>query len=238
MLIELPEHSKRNLEIWRNLERTDTVWSKSSKFQNRVDETLRYLETFKDEEEIYIAVSWGKDSVTMLDLCLRAGLEFPTVHVVHDPIYNPYSLLVRRKMFDTHNFDYVEVVQNCMEANSDKLSASLIRKHFGERSLLGLRAQESSARRISSAVHGAETKYTIRPLLKWTLQDVFSYLASRDLPAHPVYGFLDSPKDREFIRVGVVGGPEGRNFSREELEKKVYTESLNMVRYYLEKCIQ
>lgn len=72
--------------------------------------------------------------------------------------------------------------------------------------IVGLRAQESRARKISTYVHGTifynkkQQLYQCRPLAFWDSRDVWAYIISNNLEYHPVYDFARNEEERGRIR--------------------------------------
>lgn len=74
--------------------------------------------------------------------------------------------------------------------------------------ILGLRAEEAPRRQLTARAHGlvhqgADGWVSIRPLLWWSVADVWAAIAARELPYHPVYDTLARiGVPREAQRVG------------------------------------
>ena len=85
----------------------------------------------------------------------------------------------------------------------------------------------AGARKIMARTHGASTRSTCRPITWWSVQDVFSWLAAKDLPAHPVYAMQGGGRwPRERIRVASLGGRRGSGIGRSEWEREYYGDVL------------
>jgi phosphoadenosine phosphosulfate reductase len=66
---------------------------------------------------------------------------------------------------------------------------------------------------------------TCWPIGRWSAKDVYGWLKVNDLPVHPAYactsgGFLD----RDWLRVGIIGGPKGVHMGRAAWEWEYYPE--------------
>ena len=134
---------------------------------------------------------------------------------------------------------YVEVESHCTFSHGQwHASGTLengirgIAERVGtSRCLLGIRAKESGARKLSAFVHGEATEVKCRPILFWDEMDVFGYLASRNLPVHPVYAMLGGGRwQRGRLRVSSLGGRRGDGMGRAEWEKEYYGDVLNQIR--------
>lgn len=91
----------------------------------------------------------------------------------------------------------------------------------------GVRAEESGKRTILARSGGIASKSTCRPLTWWRIQDVFGWLAAKELPAHPVYAMRGGGRwQRNEIRVASLGGKRGDGFGREQWEQEYYGDVL------------
>src|SRR5690606_18904538 len=104
------------------------------------------------------------------------------------------------------------------------------RKRFGERYISGLRAGESGVRkRAFRGTFRAETT-SCWPVGEWTGQDIFSWLHLHDLPIHPAYACtMGGMKDRDRIRIGIIGGPKGTEFGLRDWEWTYYRDIMREV---------
>ena len=234
MLIKIDKHTELDLELWKEYEEADSVHSELSSFKEKEEKSLELLERTKPK---VISVSWGKDSSVLAHLAHRADLCCVYLYLCPFPYdtENPYSYLVSDKFLELYKLKHYVVKYYCKtsakdrkdNANEDKIlnewkkMAAEANKLFGGRFATGIRMQESSGRAINGKLYGEETKDSVRPLLKWSQNDIFAYLKKHDVPVHPYYACLDSGRfKREQIRVGTLYGVLANTFTiRQEFER-------------------
>lgn len=166
-----------------------------------------------------VGVSWGKDSTVVAHL---AAEHLPLVWARADRRENPDCERVRDAFlaahptarYEEHTYTWRaplpgEPGWDATQPGQDALSDTIGHLHGGRR-ITGVRAQESSKRRLSAATHGTATARSCRPILRWTHHDVFAYLHRHDLPVHPAYamtygGAIDRSRPRVHALGTVVG---------------------------------
>ena len=240
MLIECERHTKKDLELWKEYYESDLIYYDMNKlkFEQKVEKAIKEIKTFSKSNE-YISVSWGKDSITLLYLCIMANIPLIVVYIKPNYTFNPYCLEVKDWFKSKYNFEYHEVeidygkdyYNNLMleENYSDKIFFKAF-KQFGNRRYMGVRASESGIRRISRIKHGISTNNVCRPIIDWKEQDIFSFLAYNNLPIHPNYAMLGNGRyDRNRLRVDEIGGVQGSSFGKAEWEKEYYSDILKKV---------
>lgn len=200
---------------------------------------LRVVERFlRDPSDCYVSMSWGKDSVTVAHLVRQVEPTVPLVHgawrtpgplrvdscgVAYSERSGPDSDAVRDAFLALWPMPYDEV--EC--SGADPWHAPIEAEH-GRRRIMGLRAAESGLRAMSARMSGAVTRHTCRPIIDWSTDDVFAYLARHDLPVHPAYAMsMGGRRVREHLRVDVLGGPEGVNFGRRAWEVHYYRDHMH-----------
>jgi len=225
-LIKTSRHTVSDLRLWARLSEADllhgeSLVSKSVAARNLISST-----------EGYVSVSWGKDSVVVAHLAYGLGL--PLVWIRVEPIKNPDCELVRDSFLSRFPCEYYEIERWCVNSvggwkasGTLESGASEAAKRFGRR-VTGIRMDESSDRRLSAYVHGEQSKNSVRPILRWSVQDVMGYLAMHDLPIHPAYAMLGGGRyDREWLRVCSLGGRRGDGNGRLEWEQEYYGDVLS-----------
>lgn len=233
MLLLTSRHTAHDLRLWSELEEADRVHAKLRAFELRVAQAQDVVRSFLSEGLCYLGVSWGKDSVTCAHLLWSVcGDQVPLVHIVQVPGENPYCAEVRDLFLSRFPMKYTEVVadyrgidgsEDEIDARTDRVFARCFREVGVSRYFSGIRAEESSGRRQRFRRHGLTSVNTCAPLGWWRSQDVFAYLATHDLPAHPNYGMLGGGRwDRQWLRVCRVGGMPGRAMGREAWEREYY----------------
>lgn len=240
MLITCDRHTKKDLELWEEYQQSDLIHFEMNKkkFEYKIEKALNEIKNFNTGSE-YVSVSWGKDSIALLHLCLTAQIKLNVVYVKPLYTFNPYCLNIRDWFISKFNFKYNEIeidygndyYNNSMveEKDSDKIFLNAF-KQFGNRRYIGIRASESGIRRISRVYHGISTENVCRPIIDWKEQDIFSYLAYNDLPIHPNYAMLGNGRyERNRLRVDEIGGVQGNSFGKSEWEKEYYPDILRKI---------
>ena len=169
-------------------------------------------------------VSWGKDSIVIAHLVATSGVSVP-LYFVRTHRVNPDCDAVRDAFLAEHKIEYHEIVEPVESWPHWGFGLKLI--PF-DRSIHGVRAAESSERKLSACVHGVATENKCRPILRWKTEDVFAYIEQRGLPLHPAYACTGGGRwDRNRIRVGTLGGERGNGIGREQFEREYYGDVLS-----------
>ncbi|HAM59681.1 MAG TPA: hypothetical protein DCQ64_31435 [Candidatus Rokubacteria bacterium] len=181
----------------------------------------------------HVAVSWGKDSVTVAHLTRSVSPDVPMAWLRLTGIENPDCFSVRDAFLDRWPSNYVEFDDDSCAPDYPNLApwARVVRAvgdTIGSRRVMGIRAAESGTRQISAAVHGVATNLSCRPILRWSTPEVFAYLLRHDLPIHPVYAMTHGGRlDMERLRVDFIGDVTGRDGGRLDWERHYYSDRLD-----------
>jgi phosphoadenosine phosphosulfate reductase len=193
----------------------------------------------------YVGTSWGKDSLVVAHLVAELRLNVPVIWFPAGPVENPDCALVREAFLARHDVRYIEheVSELAWKREGlfdvhDGAQAAFARasKRFGGRYASGVRAEESRARRMRMAHWGECSLNTCAPIGFWKIEDVYAYLASRELPVHPAYACTWGGQfPRETIRVSTIGGVNGNGGllggnGRREWEESYYPETVKIVK--------
>lgn len=212
-----------DLELWKQYEEADYIHTipdwKIVKSKNIISEFAK--------ERCWNSFSTGKDSIVTSFLVAELNLDVPIVfiktfrtHLYCDEIIKIFEKIINKKIIiieEKENDNWKHWGYGIKIAN----------KMFGSRSIRGIRAEESGQRLLSAKVHGVVTENSCRPILHWTAQDVFAFLAQNNLPVHPNYAMLGGGRwERDRIRVGSIGGERGCEMGRNEWEKEYYGDIL------------
>jgi phosphoadenosine phosphosulfate reductase len=218
VLIASPRHTREDLRVWAERERMDRRLARSGALDRPFAMAAQAVADFLDGGPAYVSVSWGKDSTVLADLVLRVAPRTPLIWFAAEGIENPDCALVRDEFLCRWPVRYFEIgVPGDGDPDSWDVSSRSARR------ISGLRAEESSTRALSAAVHGVATARSCRPLLRWCAEHVYAYLAARDLPVHPAYACsLGGTIDRRHLRVGPLGGERGTGHGRAEWERRYY----------------
>lgn len=171
----------------------------------------------------YVALSGGKDSTCVLDLVRRQAPETPAVTSISRwrlPETTAYLESVPNLALvaddESHGLDWAANWDSQEQAAKEMPAATWTADHPQRRSLgrseagcfLGLRADENRTRRLLLRSRGplyfCETtgKHHCHPLAWWTVQDVWAYVLSREIPYSRAYDVLDHigvPLERQRI---------------------------------------
>lgn len=233
-LIASSRHTREDLRVWAERERMDrALYASGATTPKEIEATDALLQFFADGPA-YVGVSWGKDSVVVADLASRIYDQIGRPPIVWFPagaIENPDCVLVRDEFLRTHDVDYREIEAALTSDDWDRTlghdgaQAEFLRasRRLGRRYVSGVRAEESSTRRLAVDVYGLASRYTARPIGTWGVHHVFAYLVGRALPIHPAYACSHGGTiRREHLRVGTLGGSKGRGRGRAEWERRYY----------------
>jgi phosphoadenosine phosphosulfate reductase len=248
VLIRSPRHTAADLAAWERLERYDRALATSPRLARLEERAIDVIRAFAAAGPCYAGVSWGKDSVVVAHLVLRADVGIPIAWFPAGRVENPDCALVRDAFLAMHpGIDYREI-----EAAGDMLPAfapgdelvsgeagahvghdgyqaefERVSRLLGRRYISGVRAEESGIRKLRMRISGVAGRNTCRPIGWWKGEDVFAYLAKWDLPIHPAYAMsFGGALDRRTLRVSTIGGERGRRFGRREWEARYYPETL------------
>ena len=221
MLIASERHRPEDLRLWAELEEADMVHGERLMRSGKAGAALQVVRDFTTAGPCYCSVSWGKDSVVLAHLWSRSSVDsWAFWHARPERMLETEQ--VEEAFLASHPLRYHRV-----ECPGDWAVAEYRRISGATRYATGVRADESSVRKISARVHGVATGNACRPLLWWTAQDVFGYLAYHHLPVHPVYAMVGGGRwNRHRLRVEVLGGAEAEQFGRREWEAEYYGDVL------------
>jgi phosphoadenosine phosphosulfate reductase len=225
MLIQSPRHTPRDLELWGEYEGADLIHYTQGRVADKAAAAVDVIRRFALDGPCYAAVSWGKDSTVLSHLAVACGVRLGWAR--WPGVDNPDSERVR----DVSGWPVVEAWGAADDREDGRGGFAALAAVCGtDRVITGLRADESTSRRLSAWVHGHVTAQTCRPLLFWSTADVFAYLASHRLPVHPAYAMLgDGRWDRARLRVDVLGDSRGTGGGRNEWEAEYYGDVLRRI---------
>ena len=233
-LIESPRFQPGDLAAWQAAAARDLVWADTPAYRERVEDAELRLYRWGRDKDFYAGTSWGKDSMALAHMLAQYLPGKPLVWIRVEPIKNPECLLVRDEFlrrFPAVRYD--EITVHC-RIDADGVPhatgtleagfAEAARRH-GENHISGIRRHEAAGREKHYRASGGETDRTLAPLIRWTGDDVFAYLAQHDLPVHPVYAMsMGGVIDRSKLRVASLRGRSGTGMGRREWEDLYYPE--------------
>lgn len=218
---------------WREMYR---LHAKLPAYKKRVAKTKEIIyQALKKINNPYAAISFGKDSMVMLHMLIQHRPNIPMVwsdrgEEAELPATYPFVEQVKRRyninlqiikpemsIFEIYRrYGLPEINEGVTKAIVAKVNlllpfAKFVKENNIDGYFQGLRADESKARRMMAASHGAtfERKKdgltVCNPLLRWTGRDIWAYIVANDVPYHPEY---DNEKfnNREQIRLSNWSG--------------------------------
>lgn len=218
MLIQSDRHRPEDLAIWREQEEGDLA----HKICDAKLASARGLVERFAAEPCYASTSWGKDSVVVAHIVRTVSPQVPIVFI-HTKRTVPGCDDVQKAFLQQYPGPLIVIHEPDSGWPHWGFGIPIAVRIFGDRAIHGVRADESGMRALSANVHGPTTQRMCRPLLRWTDQDVFAYLAQHNLPVHPSYAMNGGGRwDRGRLRVGSIGGERGAAMGRREWEWEYY----------------
>ena len=232
MLIDSPRFRPGDREAWGAASALDAAHAGTPAFRRLVDDAEERIAAWAAGRQGYVGVSWGKDSVVTAHLSDCIG--WPLVWVRVEPIANPDCIAVRDAylaMMPYVRYDEVRV-DIPLGADGEHHATGTLERGFREAErhgnchVSGIRGDESAGRKMLMLSSGGVNKRALAPIIRWSGQDVFTYLLAFDLPIHPAYAMSMGgaiPRDR--LRVASLGGQRGTGVGRREWEETYYPTS-------------
>lgn len=198
----------------------------------------------------YIAFSTGKDSLVMAHLIWEQDATVPAVYFDADCAYPETLALLDRMeavgrpiirwpcepMLDTFarlgGPDAPGVENETMRTTVYRPAKAIIAAHGYDGVFVGLRMEESRARHLSGIMHGnlfhlqRDGIMECRPVLRWTYDDIWAYIVSRDLDYNRAYDRMwELPEANR--RVSYWAGETNIQFGRWVFLRQHYPELWN-----------
>lgn len=239
MLIKSDRHTARDLAEWREYERADKTHCNSRMLGRNWRRALEAIRQFTAAGACWCGVSWGKDSVVTAHAVMTVSPHVPLRWIRVEPIKSPECEEVRDSFLKLHpRCDYDEVEVWCTASDGDwhasgtlEAGSKVVCDALGERTILGIRASESTTRAMRVFRYGENTKNRSAPLGLLTTDDVFAKLYQYGLPVHPAYAMTGGGRwPRKHLRVSSLGGQRGRGHGRLEWEQEYYGDVLNRLK--------
>lgn len=203
------------------------IWAKTEAFRRKLDRARIEIDrATSGDHQWVVSSSWGKDSCALVGLVsevrgerfeaahLRSPYELPGYEHVLEwarerctvyTIDSTRTLSEYIEWLSEHGLGYERESQQSAgkKAKADQL-IDWVRGNGYQVQLLGMRADESKARRTCFTVRGltypAHGLTVSNPIGWWTARDVWAYLVSRGIPWHPLYDATTHGYTREQLR--------------------------------------
>lgn len=189
--------------------------SRSTKYQQRLDEAQNIIiKGLALAPDAYIACSFGKDSAVLLDMCLSINADIQARFLrwsESNDLNNFDEIIADWKQRIQFNLVIVDLHRDSLDDKRHNRWDELANVQDASGYFIGLRAEESRARKITLNVHGqiyrkVDSMLRVAPLAFWSEKDVATYIVTKDLPtlnAYHVDGFsvrTSSRVPRESVR--------------------------------------
>lgn len=242
MLIPSDRHTAADLDLWGELEPADRVVGARFLRSARLEESRRAIRAFAASGDCAGMVSWGKESIALAHLLRSEAPGVPLVHLRptnHNPdcdaVRDAYFAAFPGQAYEEVPVDYgslhaAGLPDHALDRETDARWYAAIRDceaRHGGRHITGIRSGESFGRMIRTLRWGLSTPNACAPIARWTLAEVYGYLAARELPVHPAYAMLGGGRwPRERLRVAEIGDTHGKGSGRREWEYSYYGDIL------------
>jgi len=198
----------------------------------------------------YVSFSGGKDSLVMLHMVLEqtrnisvvywdAGASYPDTDKFLDDVAVEWNIdIIKFKttpildVFREHGIDHPQIERKTMIATVYEPIKQLIKKYDFDGVFVGLRKEESFGRSQLIKYRGplfnnaSQGVLECLPVAYFTVQDVWAYITSHDIPYNPVYDHT-SLTPRNDIRVSYYCGESAKEIGRYVWLKKEYPDLYN-----------
>ena len=198
------------MKAWETVSSHDLALATLEQHRCRVEESELKLVRWCRGRKGYVGVSWGKDSVCIARMAAQLIPHWPLVWVRHQ-LHSPECEQVRDVFLVQHpDAAYEEVVIDLIpnDIGGYHLTGTLERgfaiaaKKYGRCHVSGVRGQESGIRERLRRYTAGENKYALAPIIEWSGNDIWAYLAQHNLPIHPAYAMnFAGTLNRDNLRV-------------------------------------
>jgi len=206
------------------------LYSRLPVFKRRVNDSAEIIEqALAKDVKWYIACSFGKDSICLLDLAIKIKPDLPVLHMDSGYCF-PETYETRDYYMKQYNLnltvlpatiDYFELMHQfgmpgISRTKSQQIKvvkmikkdhpAEWAKKHGLSGVFMGLRKDESNGRRYTLNIRSpiyqtGDGMWKCCPLANWTIKDVWAYIITNNLKYPAFYDYTGIPGyDREWIR--------------------------------------
>ena len=223
----------------------DLVWAKLDTHRRRVDAALSAVSDATKIGAVGVSFSGGKDSTVVLDLVRRVVPDAPAaLFDSGDELPDTYEMarelradvirprLTMREMARYSGWwGYADPVDRGCPFDAKRIligepSETFVVKQRLRVVAYGLRAEESGGRAMHARSRGVlfegrDRTWYCQPIARWSLADVWAYIASRGLRYHSAYDAMEAARiPRESQRVAGLLGDRGSGHGRHEILRR------------------
>jgi len=228
-----------------------TLHARTGRFKRKVAESLRIVEdALSTMNAPYIALSGGKDSTCVLHLVRLCSPDVPgvwsddewnlpeTIDYI-DQVDNVHRIAARvehSEWFTSWDTKYPELPEGTAwldTPNNDGLQAFARRQQY-DGVFIGLRAKENSLRHIHLRKFGTlyfaqkHGVWQCNPIAWWSVQDVWAYIVSNDVPYNAAYDRLSEiGVALEYQRIGPLSQARALGYGQLQILKRGWPELFN-----------
>jgi len=182
--------------------------------RNIINNSIKLLQELETERKFNLGFSGGRDSVVILDLAKKSGVDFKATHS-NTTIDPPGTLKFIREKYpevEIINPDlsfYQLIIKKGLPTRRMRFCCEHLKERYGigKRTIDGTRWDEGNRRKYYTPEDCDTRKWMkgavhIRPILNWTENEAWEYIRKNKLPYIKYY---DSPYN--FKRHGCIGCP-------------------------------
>jgi phosphoadenosine phosphosulfate reductase len=175
--------------------------------KNKVDVAIMRMQEFEPPEGYYLAFSGGKDSITIYDLAVKAGVKFDAHYNMTgiDPPELVQFIRANYSQVEQHRPGksiFASVQTRGLPRRNARWCCELLKEKGGHDRIVvtGVRWAESvkrRQRRLFEVCRIDGTKRYLNPILDWSTQEVWSYIKVNHIAYCSLY-------DEGFTRLGCI----------------------------------
>lgn len=173
----------------------------SSDLEKKIIQAIRFLQSIPNDKPIEIAYSGGKDSDVILELSRMAKINFKAIYknTTIDPPGTISHVLSQGVEIIKPKKTFFELVsKKGLPSRKARYCCENLKEYkVLDRAILGIRRCESNSRaerytepeicREYSKKDPSKNARHYYPLLEWSNQDIYEFIANRKIKCHPLY---------------------------------------------------